>query len=309
MSTPIKINEQPSTRRDRPLKGPVFFRGDCKISLKDPVWFDINFDCATGLPRLHLNETDPMTNIAPAIFICGTDTGVGKTTVAALLLALMREAGLAAAPMKPVETGCAQGRDGLMAADLELCLATAGMHPGAGEKSLMAPFRFRLPASPHLAARHEGRRIVRSVIERALAELQRCYRPVLIEGAGGLMVPLHGKMLTVDLVKRWKAPVILVARSGLGTINHSLLSLDVLRRNRIPVIGIVFNDGPEDDPRVAADNIRCIPRLGNVRCLGRIPYDHKMESLLMSAAREPAALERLIPQRRQWIRRVVRYAE
>ena len=75
------------------------------------------------------------------------------------------------------------------------------------------------------------------------------------------------------------------------------------------MIGIVFNDGPDDDPRVAADNLRCIPRLGNVRFLGRIPFHHKIESLLMAAGRDPAALERLIPRRRQWIQRMIRYAE
>lgn len=245
----------------------------------------------------------------PAIFICGTDTGVGKTAVTALLLALMREAGLAAAPMKPVETGCLPCHGGLVAADLDLCLATAGMHPEAAEREWMAPFRFRLPASPHLAARHDGRRIAIPAIERALTRLKRRYRPILIEGAGGLMVPLRGNTLTLDLVKTLDVPVVLVARSGLGTINHSLLTLDVLRRHRIAVIGVVFNDGPDDDPRVAADNIRCIPRLAGVRCLGRIPFYRGIESLLTSAATDPSVLERLIPRRRQWIKRIVRYAE
>ena len=249
-----------------------------------------------------------MTNGIPAIFICGTDTGVGKTTVTALLLALMRETGLAAAPMKPVETGCARNRDGLVAADLDLCLATAGMQPEADEKALMAPFRFSLPASPHLAARYERRRFAVPAIHQALAQLQRRYRPILVEGAGGLMVPLHGNFLTLDLVKQLKAPVILVARSGLGTINHCLLTLDVLRRHRIALIGIVFNDGPDDDPRVVADNIRCIPRLAGVRRLGSIPFYRGIESLLTSAATDPAILERLIPRRRQWIKRIVRYA-
>ncbi len=248
-------------------------------------------------------------NLKPSIFICGTDTGVGKTTVTALLLALMREIGLAAAPMKPVETGCARNRDGLVAADLDLCLATAGMHPEADEKALMAPFRFPLPASPHLAARYEHRRIAVPAIHQALAQLQRRYRPILVEGAGGLMVPLHGNFLTLDLVKQMNAPLILVARSGLGTINHCLLTLEVLRCYRIAVVGVVFNDGPDDDPRVVADNIRCIPRLGNVRLLGRIPFHDGIESLLAADADDPARLECLIPRRRQWIKRIIRYVE
>ncbi len=242
------------------------------------------------------------------IFICGTDTGVGKTTVVALMLALMREAGLPAAPMKPVATGCARRRGTLVADDLERCLRVAGMQVGAAEIAVMAPYRLALPASPHLAARHEQRRIAVPAIRRALARLTCRYRPVLIEGAGGLMVPLQGRFLTLDLIATLGAPVVLVARSGLGTINHCLLTLNVLRTHRLPVAGIVFNDGPDDDPRVSADNMRCIPRLGRTRFLGRIPFHHDIDGLFKRAAHDPAVLETLTPGRRQWIQRILRYA-
>ncbi len=245
--------------------------------------------------------------IPKGLFVCGTDTGVGKTAVSALLLALMREAGWAAAPMKPVETGC-RGRSGArIADDLERCLAAAGMQPCDREKQWMAPYRLALPASPHLAARLERRRIQPAVIRQAYQQLTARYRPLIVEGAGGLRVPLNASFSNLDLIEALQLPVILVARSGLGTINHSMLTLAALAQRSVPVVGIIFNDGPDEDARIAADNQRCIPRLGRVACLGRIPFCHDLKLLMSSAARDPAVLEALVPGRKKWLRRVLRY--
>lgn len=248
-----------------------------------------------------------MPDISGVVFVCGTDTGVGKTVVSALLLALMRESGLNAAPMKPVETGCRSRRGAPFAADLDLSLKTAGMRPPPEELELMSPYRFKKPASPHLAAAREGRRIRNSVIHAALDRLRQRYRPVLVEGAGGLMVPLHGSCLTLDLLAELRVPILLVARSGLGAINHTLLTLNVLAQRQLKVAGVIFNDGPQEDPLIVADNLRCIPRLSGVRCLGRIRFHNDIKNLLAGAARNPEVLEKLVPGRRQWIRKVLRH--
>lgn len=242
------------------------------------------------------------------IFVCGTDTGVGKTTVAALLLASMRAAGINAAPMKPVETGCRRRHGAARAADLELCLGAAGLRPDARTRQWMAPYRFTLPASPHLAARLEKKRIDSGVIRRAFERLSARYRPVLVEGAGGVMVPLRGRFMLVDLAVMLDLPVVLVARAGLGTINHTLLTLEALAQRRLRVAGVVFNDGPGDHPLVARDNLRCIPRLSGVPCLGRIPFRRGMDAVARETAGETVPLTARFPGGPLLMRKVLEHA-
>ncbi len=220
-------------------------------------------------------------------FVTGTDTGVGKTAVAAALLWLLTRRGLRAAPVKLVETGLAPGATG----DLELCLATAGLEPPPAELELMRPCRFRLAASPHLAAEQEDREVDPARLEMACRELAGRYDRLVVEGAGGLLVPLTRNFLTIDLAARLGLPLVVAARAGLGTINHTLLTLRAARSAGLAVAAVVLNRAQpvEDSPQahlLERDNRRVIAELGGVTVLGPLPH-------LLGAGKLPAATREL----------------
>ncbi|CCD86619.1 dethiobiotin synthetase [Bradyrhizobium sp. ORS 285] len=186
--------------------------------------------------------------MAQRIVVTGTDTGIGKTVFSAGLAGL-----LGARYWKPVQAGLAEETDSLRVQQLA----------GLGDDRVI-PERYRLaePASPHLAARLEGVSIDPLRLEPPDAD----DLPIVIEGAGGLMVPLDGDTLYLDVFARWRLPVVLCARTSLGTINHSLLSLSALRSRGIDVLGIAFIG--EAHP----DNEQTICRLGAVKHFGRLPW-------------------------------------
>ena len=206
-------------------------------------------------------------------FITGTDTGTGKTAVGAALLYLMRTRGIRAAPVKPVQTGVAPGEPG----DLEIYLKTSGLAPNADELSLMNPYRFRLPASPHLAAETEGAAVDIQRIEMACRTLAESYQALVVEGAGGLLVPLSRSVSTLELVSRRKFPLLVVARAGVGTINHSLLTLKAAGDAGITVAALVLNRIPEPSgelppEQVVADNREIIARLSGAEVWEALPH-------------------------------------
>lgn len=180
------------------------------------------------------------------LIVSGTDTGIGKTVVAAGLAAA-----LGAYYWKPIQAGTADGTDSADARRL-------GVPPA---HVLPEAYRLALPASPHLAAEREG--VALDPARLALPS----HRPLIVEGAGGLMVPIRREppWLMIDQFAHWGAPVLLVARTGLGTINHSLLSIEALRARGVAVAGLLFV-GEEH-----ADNEAIVPRLGEVRSFGRLP--------------------------------------
>jgi dethiobiotin synthetase len=207
------------------------------------------------------------------IFIAGTDTGVGKTLVSAAILTILRERGFDAVPMKPVQTGAKRRGPVWFAPDLDFCLAAARMKPTTNERRLMSPCCFSKPCSPHLAAAIEGRRISIAKLLRSFEMLERRHEVVVAEGAGGLLVPISAGQTMLDLIKALALPVVLVARSGLGTINHTLLSLAALEQAGLSVLGVVFNKTePSMETDIENNNADIIKRMGNTRILARIPY-------------------------------------
>lgn len=200
-----------------------------------------------------------------SIFVAGTDTSVGKTFIASLLLGSFLEQGMGAAYQKWVSSG------GNVSPDLIFCMENNGMSANHREQ---VPYHFSFPASPHLAAELDDVLIDPQLIidscNRALGQNE----ILLVEGAGGLMVPLRRDLLLIDLLARLPMPTLLVARSGLGTINHSLLSVEALRQRGIPVLGIIFSDGEDeiahDDP-IVVDNMKIIAELAGVPVFGRLP--------------------------------------
>ncbi len=181
------------------------------------------------------------------VFVTGTDTGIGKTLVSAWLVRSWQ-----ADYWKPVQSGIADGLD----ADVVRAVAPdAVVHPSA--------FLLNAPLSPHRAASLDGVAI-------ALGDfhLPRTSRPLVVEGAGGVLVPLNDRHFMADLMVHLGLPVVLVARSGLGTINHSLLSLEALQRRGVTVAGVVMSGPPNDDNRQAVEHFSGVPVVGQLPQLG-----------------------------------------
>lgn len=180
------------------------------------------------------------------LIVSGTDTGIGKTVAAAGIAAA-----LSAHYWKPVQAGTEEGTDSGTA--WSLGVRTSHVLPEA--------YRLALPASPHLAAQHDG-----ITIDPARLALPP-ERPLVVEGAGGLMVPMRADppWLMIDQFAAWQAPVLLVARTALGTINHTLLSIEALRMRGILIAGLLFVG------EAHAENESVIPALSGVPALGRIP--------------------------------------
>ncbi|WP_419740532.1 dethiobiotin synthase [Ruegeria sp.] len=188
-----------------------------------------------------------------ALIITGTDTGVGKTVFSAGLTAA-----LGATYWKPVQSGLEDATDTDIVRDL------------SGAEVLPEAYRLNMPASPHLSAEDMG-----VEIDIAQLAMPRVDGPLVVEGAGGVMVPLNRQVFYLDLFTQWKAPVVLVARTALGTINHTALSLMALRNAGCDVIGVAFVGDPE--PEVE----QTIAQMCKTRHLGRLPYlsDLKRENL------------------------------
>ncbi len=202
------------------------------------------------------------------LFITGTDTDVGKTALSALLLAELRRRGINAAPMKPVQTGCESG-----VPDLDYSLAMAGMNISAEDYANMSPYRFEPACSPHLAADMAGTEIELAEMVIAARTLGSQYEFVIAEGAGGIMVPLNRRETMLDLMQAMKLPVLLAARPGLGTINHTLLSIQALRSDGLDISGVVFVASTDTESGfIEEDNGNTIAQFGKVPILGTIPY-------------------------------------
>jgi len=195
------------------------------------------------------------------LIVAGTDTDVGKTVVSALLVQ-----GLAARYWKPVQSGLADGSDS------QWVQQRLNLPP---ERILEEGYRLKAPVSPHWAAEQE-----QLLIDPQRLSLPPGDEPLVLETAGGVMTPLRRDWLQIEQIRRWGLPLVLVARSGLGTLNHTLLTLEALRHRSIPVLGLVLN-GP-----LHPDNPRTLAELGGVPVLAQLP---RLEPL------DAAALQR------QWL--------
>jgi dethiobiotin synthetase len=181
-------------------------------------------------------------------FVTGTDTNVGKTVLSSLLCAA-----LPGDYWKPVQTGATEGTD------RQAVMACAEIEEG---DCFPEAYVFDDPVSPHLAARRTGREIL---LEKITVPKTRSAKPLIVEGAGGVLAPInHGQFMT-DLMRYLDLPVVLAARSGLGTINHTLLSLACLRSAALQVCGVVLI-GPQNP-----DNREAIESYGKVKVVGEIP--------------------------------------
>ena len=197
--------------------------------------------------------------MSPRIIVTGTDTGIGKTVFAAGLTRLLN-----GVYFKPVQAGV----------DTETDTAVVQRLSGLpAPRMLPEIWQLTTPASPHLAAERDG-----VMIDPTRLTLPTLDRPLIVEGAGGLMVPLTRDLLYIDVFATWRAPVVLCTRTSLGTLNHTLLSLLALQRRRIPVLGIAFIG------EAHADNERTLKEMGGVPILGRLPHLNPLTPFTLKAA-------------------------
>ena len=189
-------------------------------------------------------------------FVSGIDTGIGKTVAVGMMCRALQQTGRDWISVKMVQTGCDGFSEDL---DAHRAMAGVGRFP-EDEKGLTAPQIFRFPASPLLAASLEGHTVDLDRIAASVRACEQRHEIVLVEGAGGLCVPLTEDVLTVDFVADQGWPIILVASGRLGAINHILLSLEAAKARGIPLAGIVMNGFPKTDPRLFDDALNAVAR-------------------------------------------------
>jgi dethiobiotin synthetase len=225
--------------------------------------------CSTGTPRSGCRRR-PERGVLRGLFVTGTDTGVGKTVVAGAIVAALRAAGMRVAAFKPVVTGLDDVPEPGWPRDHELLAAAAGTRPEA-----VAPHTFGPPVSPHLAAELAGVELdVDTMVVAASAAAAEAEADVLVvEGVGGLLVPLTRDRTVRDLAVALGFPLVVAARPGLGTISHTLLTLEAARAAGLTVAAVVISPWPESPSVMEASNRVTVARLGEVEVgtLARLP--------------------------------------
>lgn len=204
----------------------------------------------------------------PGIFITATDTGIGKTFVGGVLAASLKKRGIDVGVMKPVETG---------GNDAEFLAKSAGVKDS---KNLINPFRGKRPIAPILEFTGKNK-VSLDIIEESFNKLKNLHEFIIVEGAGGVLAPIGDNLYISDLIKKLNLSVVLVARPSLGTINHTLLTIEYLRSKDIDIAGVIINyNKPYKKGISEKTNPKIIKKLGNVKILGIIPFTKKRGVIL-----------------------------
>ena len=235
------------------------------------------------------NESLPRSvrHMAKGFFITGTDTGVGKTIITGALVLLMKHLGLRVGGMKPIETGCIKSR--LKAQSSKSKVKDRVLIPADGmflkEKGdmddsidVITPIRLEKPLAPLPASKIEGIPVDIKKIKKAYAELSKKYDVLMVEGIGGLLVPLKRNYFVTDLARDFGLPLIIVARTTLGTINHTLLTINFAMKQGLNIAGIIFNYGQNPkNTMTERTSPEVIKQISPVPIWGIFPYLQKME--------------------------------
>lgn len=209
------------------------------------------------------------------IFITGTDTGVGKTLVTAALALHVKKRGLTVGVMKPIETGVSPARESRSDAARLRSIIESEEPLGA-----IRPYSFELPVAPLAAAQAEGQTINPDTIQKVYRLLSNRYECMVVEGVGGVRVPITPKFGVINLIRSLRLPVVVVGRSGLGGINHALLTIEALQRSRIHILALVLNQ--TESARSAAARLQqrttleILRKQAGVPVLGPLPYEPGM---------------------------------
>lgn len=197
-----------------------------------------------------------------SLFITGTDTGVGKTVIAGALAAVLRKKGIDVGVMKPVATG---GWD-----DARFLIRASGVKDNL---FLVNPYCLGTPVVPAVAADIEGVKIDIRKIKNAYEELSKKHDILVVEGVGGILVPIYKNFMVTDLINELELPVIIVARPGLGTINHTLLTIRQAKVSRIKVLGVIISNYDDTNAGIAEETApEVIERIGKVPVLGIVSH-------------------------------------
>lgn len=225
------------------------------------------------------------------LFVTGTDTGVGKTVVTAVLAATLRARGLRVGVMKPVESGCLWGDDGLRPLDALFLQAASGCD---APLSLVNPYALAHPLAPTLAAELEGVHIDIDHIRECYQRLASAHDIVLVEGAGGLLAPCTGELTMRDLAIELDLPVLLVAGNCLGVINHTTLTVEAVRQRGLSLVGVILNHiNPRFDEAVRT-NAESIRRWAGAPLLGELPYVPELEHEQLGSLGEQLGVDELL---------------
>jgi len=203
-----------------------------------------------------------------AVFVTGTDTEVGKTVIAGGLALAFRKRGIDVGVMKPAVTGCRTHKGKRKSEDVDFLVEASGSND---DPRLVCAYMLRDPLAPEVAAEREGTRIDIRPIKNAFGKLVKKHEALIVEGAGGLYVPIKRNYLMIDLIASLGLPVVIVARPGLGTINHTLLSCEAARAKNIGIAGIIINNYPEKPSTAERTNPDMIRRHARAPLLGIVP--------------------------------------
>jgi len=225
--------------------------------------------------------------MAKGFFVTGTDTGVGKTIITAALIKTAHILGFKACGMKPIETGCKrtenrEGNDSLIPSDGTFLREITG----TGESiDLITPIRFENPLAPLPASEIENKPVDLDKIKTACKELSNKYDLIIVEGIGGLLVPIKTGHFVIDLAKDFGLPIIVVSKPGLGTINHTMLTVNYAIKEGFDVAGIIINyNRPPERTLAENTNPGIIERLSPVPVIGIFPYLKDLENSTIEMA-------------------------
>lgn len=208
-----------------------------------------------------------------AVFVTGTDTGVGKTVVTGLLARYLLGKGYNAVTQKWIETG-AKG----FSRDIRRHLKIMGKKESDIKDYLdaISPYVFKFASSPHLAAALVKKAIDPQKIKKSFRLLGKKFDYIIVEGTGGALVPYNKKKLVIDIARELKLPVIIVVGNRLGAINQTLLTVEAIKRRGMKILGLVFNNTSKSgNKKILSDNIRIIKKLTGVRVIASLPYSNK----------------------------------
>lgn len=203
-------------------------------------------------------------------FITGTDTGVGKTFAAGVVISALSFLGYRTGAMKPVESGCIREGSGLIPSDGLFLRDIAGIDEPV---DMVTPCRFENPLAPLIAAEIESAEVSIKDIMAAFNYMASKYDALVIEGIGGLMVPLKRNYYVSDLAAELGLPLLIVSRPGLGTINHTMLTIDHALRAGLKIAGIILNfTAPPENNLAERTNQELLTRISNIPVLGKLPF-------------------------------------
>ena len=207
-------------------------------------------------------------------FITGTDTGVGKSVVTACLATLLKSRGEDVGVMKPIETGVDPECSSSANSDAKFLMEVSGV-----QDADVCTYRLKFPASPYQAARMEGKEIDPAIILEKFRTLQSKHSMMLVEGIGGLLVPITRRYNVTDLALQMNLPLIIVSRIQIGILNHTLLTINAARQHGLKVAGVILNPVHEGElDTIEEDQGSLIEELSDTPILGTCPYIHDVSS-------------------------------